>query len=160
MCVLFSVMASPTAFAANVIDWTVSPASGLPANTQPNYSYRVTYTIFNNHSAIPIPITTNQKATGPFTIIDNCNGVALAPKGQANSSCTIAVTYAPTQPTSASLQAKVNYGFNQVRLPVLTTQTSTASTTASQGRIVGYMPGYSQPSSAQALFTAGYTDIL
>ncbi len=138
----------------------MSPRGGLPANTQPNYSYRVTYTIFNNHPAVAIPVTTSQQAAGSFAIIDNCNGVALAPKGQANSTCTISVTYSPAQSGKASLQTKVIHGFNQVKLPLLSTQTAAGPTSAAQGRIIGYMPGYYQPSSAQALFTAGYTDIL
>lgn len=158
MCVLFFVMANTNALAENVIGWSISPSSGLPANTQSNYSYRITYTLNNNHPVVSIPINTNEKTMGPFVIVDNCNGVTLAPKGQANNACTILATYSPTQPTSSSLQVKVTYGSNQMLLPLLSTQTTTG--TATQGRLIGYMPGYFPPSSAQALFTAGYTHIL
>lgn len=160
MCVLFFVMANTNAFAAeDVIGWTISPSSGLPAVTQSGFSYRVTYTLFNNHPVISIPININVKTTGIFAIVDNCNGITLAPKGQPNSTCNISVTYSPTQPVSASLQAKIIYGYNQVLLPLLSTKTSVGQT-ATQGRLIGYIPGYLPPATAQSLFTAGYTDIL
>lgn len=157
--VLFFVISNSNALAGNVIGWSISP-SGLPTNTQTNYSYRFTYTLFNNHPVISIPIHTSEVTTGCFTIVDNCNGVSLAPKGQVNSSCNILVTYSPSKPMNSTLQVKLTYGSNQVLLPAQSTQTTQGPTTATQGRLIGYMPGYLPPSSAQSLFTAGYTDIL
>lgn len=158
--VLFFLMTITDVFAGeNVIGWTLSPSTGFPATTQAGFSYRVTYTLFNNHPFVSIPLTTNEIKTGQFNIVDNCNGVTLAPKGQANSTCTISITYTSTVTVDASIQVELAYGHNRVLLPMLSTGSPLLGS-ASQGRLIAYLPGYLAPATAQELFNAGYTHII
>lgn len=156
---LFFMLASTRLFAGeNVIGWTISPIGGFPS-TQVGNTYGVTYTLSNNHPVVPFLLQTSESLSGPFfSVVDNCNGVTLAPKGQANNTCTIVITYAPTEVNEGSVQVEVAYGHNRVLLPKLAVSTPFQSVTGA--RLIGYLPGYSPPASAQALSNAGYTHII
>lgn len=160
LSVLFLMLASTSALASqNLIGWTLSPSSGLPTISEPGNTYRLTYTINNNHPVVSIPLTTKVTPQGNlFSIVDNCNGKTLAPAGQANSTCTILISCTPANVGAPSVQVELDYGHSRVLLPLQSTTTGLAG--AQPGRLIGYMPGYLAPASPQALYSAGYTHIL
>lgn len=156
---LFFMLASSDVLAAeNIIGWSLTPSDGFPAFTQAGNSYRVSYTIYNNHPAVSMPLSTNISQNGQFDIVDECNGLTLAPQGQANSTCNISITLTPTQEQDQSIQVELAYGKNRVRLPMLSSSPLIGN--GAQGKLIAYMPGYLPPATAQAIFNAGYTHIL
>jgi len=158
LSVLLLMLTNTGAFAAqNLIGWTLD--GELPAVSQSGNSYRLTYTLNNNHPKASIPITTVVTPRGnDFSVVDSCNGATLAPAGQDNNTCTILISYSPSSVEASSIKVEFDYGNTKVVLPLQSTSVGFGS--AQPGRLIGYMPGYLAPSTAQALFTAGYTHII
>ncbi|KTC88727.1 Thaumatin domain-containing protein [Fluoribacter dumoffii] len=119
------------------VGWTLSPSSGIPAQTTVGNTYPVVYT-FTNNLKHPVPLKITTEYTGSqFTVSNGCNpSIPLAPRGKPKSSCTVAVQFKPNKSGAASLQLTMNYHNNVVPLPKLAT---TASGTVNKGPIIGFV---------------------
>lgn len=111
----------------NPVNWSISPATGLPANTTVGSSYAVTYTISNNLPfAVPLTVTGDYTG-GTFSLANGCN-TTLAAKNQANSSCLVHLSFQPIKAGTNTAQIILAYHRNRVPLTLLTT-TATSGTT-------------------------------
>jgi hypothetical protein len=121
---------SGTSFSASdPISWAMTPATGIPANTQVGSSYNVTYR-FTNNLPFAIPFTAIAVSEGgTFTVANGCIGNTLAPKNQPNSQCTVAVALQPIQARTNSINLTMVYAKDRVPLPKLSTVSSSNATT-------------------------------
>lgn len=124
------------------VGWSLSPASGLPAQTTVGNSYTVFYTFTNN---LPHPVALTVKpylVSGQFSLSNGCNpAMPLAAKGKPNSTCTVGVQYLPNRAAIGAIRLEMSYHNNVVPLPELRTTTTGQSTTTSiQGYVSQALP--------------------
>jgi hypothetical protein len=119
--------------AQNPIQPTLAPTAGFPSQTQVGTTYTVTYTLQNNLNAAErlkqIGVTTS---TAGFTVVDNCSNKTVAAGG----ACKVTIQFLPAAAGKASIQLTLNYDYNVVPLPALTT-TAVAGPTPGTGQIDG-----------------------
>jgi len=117
---LYSLFAFNAYAGENPIEWSLSPASGFPAQTNVGSTYVVTYTLTNNMPfASPLTITRTYTG-GNYVVTNECNGT-LAPKGQPNSSCLVHISLQPIGARQNNITLTMAYGNNRVPLPQLST---------------------------------------
>ena len=134
----------------NPVSWQLSPASGFPAQTQVGNSYSVTYTLTNN-LPVPLPITVTKTYTGnTITIDDGCSNHTLAANGGI---CTIYAGIQPARTGVHTLQFTMQYGYNKVQLPALST---TAIPNATSDNIEGYVTTPLPPSVTEGHVSAHF----
>ncbi len=122
------------------VSWTLSPASGLPANTLIGSSYALSYTLTNN-SPVPLTITTPQSDNASkVTVDDRCDNKTLSANG---GTCIVYIGMQPSRGGVHTLNMAINFGRTNIPLPALTT-TSASSGVSVFGFVTQPLPPNSQ----------------
>jgi hypothetical protein len=128
------------------IGWSLSPASGFPAQTSVGSSYEVTYTLVNNLPfTVPLSVSRTSTNGGKFSMITNCNTTL-----QPNATCLVHLSLQPIGSPINNVVVTMAYHHNRVPLPQLS---STSASLETAERINGYV---SVPLPAQAYIGGSY----
>ncbi len=132
------------------IGWTQSGT--VPAITQLNQSYSVSFTLVNNlpfTMPTPLLVSNNSSPSNEVTMHDGCTGLKLAP----NATCDVGLVLVPTQVGNQALSIFMEYGKNKVQIPQnpLKSQTLSAAYSQLQGKTTNGLPSTIQSSSTYVL---------
>lgn len=117
--------------AKDPVGWSISPATGLPAQTNVGSSYAVTYTMTNNLPfAVPLSVSGIYNG-GKFSLSHGCN-TTLQPQG----TCQVHLFFQPIGTGVHNATVVLAYHKNRVPLPMLS---STSQSQEGHGRINGHV---------------------
>jgi len=132
------------------IGWTQSGT--LPAATQLDQSYSVSFTLTNNlpfTMSSPLQISNNSSPLTEVTMVDTCSGLKLAPK----QTCNVGLLLIPRAAGTKQLSVYMEYGSNKVQIPQtpLTSKTLAAPTSQLQGSVTNALPSTIRSNSTYTL---------
>ncbi len=121
------------------IGW--SQSGSIPATTQLNQSYSVSFTLINNlpfPMPTPLMIVNNSSPSNEVTIDDGCSGLKLTP----NQTCSVGLILIPRAAGTKQLSLFMEYGKNKVQIPKMpiTTQAVGTSSSQLQGTVTNGLP--------------------
>ena len=121
------------------IGW--SQSGTVPAITQLNQSYSVSFTLTNNlpfTMPTALQISNNSTPASEVTMHDSCSGLKLAP----NATCDVGVVLVPTQAGNQELSVFMEYGKNKVQIPKTPIKSKTLAAASSQlvGTVTNGLP--------------------
>ena len=155
----FTILAALSLLALNTyagkdpIGW--SQSGTVPAITQLNQSYSVSFTLVNKMPftmPTPLMISNNSSPANAVTMHDSCSGLKLAP----NATCTVGLVLVPNQAGTQKLSVFMEYGKNKVQIPQtpLKSQTPSGASSQLQGDVTNGLPSSIQ---SNATFVLTFT---
>lgn len=111
------------------IGWSMTGT--VPAITELNQSYSLSFTLINNlpfTMPTPLRISNNSTPANQVTMHDNCSGQKLAP----NATCDVGLVLVPTSAGHQELSVFMEYGKNKVQIPKAPVKSRTLAGSASQ----------------------------
>lgn len=132
------------------IGW--SQSGTVPAITQVNQSYSVSFTLTSNLPFVmptPLRISNNSSPASAVTMHDGCSGLRLSPKA----TCDVGLVLVPTQVGNQSLSVFMEYGKNKVQIPqaAIQSQTLAAAYSPLEGIVTNGLPSAIQSNSTYVL---------